>query len=37
MYGVPYGVKIRSAEGMGTTLVVVLPVKEERDAQGIDR
>ena len=37
LYGVPYGVKIRSAEGLGTTLVVVLPVKEERDAQGIDR
>lgn len=37
LYGVPYGVKIRSAEGRGTTLVVILPAKEEKNAQGTDR
>ena len=29
LYGRPYGVEIRSAEGHGTTLVVTLPVKRE--------
>ncbi len=37
LYGVPYGVQIRSVEGRGTTLVVILPAKEEKDAQGTDR
>ena len=29
LYGRPYGVEIRSAEGLGTTLVVTLPVQRE--------
>lgn len=29
LYGRPYGVEIRSSEGLGTTLVVTLPVKRE--------
>lgn len=29
LYGRPYGVEIRSLEGLGTTLVVTLPVKRE--------
>lgn len=29
LYGRPYGVEVRSTEGLGTTLVVTLPVKRE--------
>ena len=32
LYGRPYGVEVRSAEGHGTTLVVTLP--EKRDGCG---
>lgn len=37
LYGRPYGVDIRSTEGIGTTLIVTLPVnKEEQDVTGND-
>lgn len=38
LYGRPYGVEIRSAEGHGTTLVVTLPAREQEDtnASGTD-
>ncbi len=37
LYGRPFGVDIRSTEGLGTTLIVTLPVnKEERNVTGND-